>query len=242
MSLAGKVAIVTGSGRNIGKSIAATLVREQMKVVIVTSHAESARAAQQVIGGESIAIACDVSKESDVRAMVDETIKTYGAIDVLVNNAGNIVKKGLIETSVEEFDSVLDINLRGTFLCSKYVAEKMIARGQGGRIINLTSGVVFRHIPGFSAYVAAKAGVWALTAQMALELATHDIRVNAIAPGIVGDQTGGGTEQTARNAEAVPLKRVGNASDVAELVRYLISEQAGYITGVTIPVDGGFVL
>ena len=242
MGLEGKVAIVTGASRKIGKKIAETLVNEKMRVAIISAHADAARAAQEEIGGDTIAMACDISKESDVKEMVNKTVEAFGEINVLVNNAAVTVRKPLLELSSREFSRVINVNLGGTFLCSKYVVERMVQQGKGGKIVNIIATSVFRSRPRFVAYAAAKAGVWNMTRQLALELAPYSINVNSIAPGRVGAPVGVIQETKPRSSEGIPLRRLGDAGDIAAAVLFLVSDQASYITGASLPVDGGLIL
>lgn len=242
MGLEGQVAIVTGASRKIGRKIAETLVSEKMRVAIVSAHADTARAAQREIGGNTIAIACDISQESDVKEMVRKTVEAFGEINVLVNNAAITIRKPLLELSGQEFNRVISVNLYGTFLCTKYVVERMVEQGKGGRIVNIIASSVFRSRAKFVAYAASKAGVWNMTRQLALELAPHNINVNAVEPGRTGAPVGVAQETTARSADGIPLGRLGTAEDIANAVLFLVSDRAGYITGANLSVDGGIIL
>lgn len=242
MSLEGKVAIVTGASRKIGKRIAEVFVGERMKVAVVSAHIETASAARDEMGGDTIAIACDISQEAQVKDMVKRTVEVFGGIDVLVNNAAIIIKKSLLELSGGDFSKVIDVNLKGTFLCSRYVAERMVQQGKGGRIVNILSSSTFRSKPNFVAYAASKAGIWNMTRQSALELAPYGINVNSVGPGQTGAPVGVLHETKPRSPEGIPLKRLGTADDIAQAVLFLISDHASYITGAHLPVDGGLIL
>jgi len=242
MGLEGKVAIVTGASRKIGKKIAETFVNEKMKVAIVSAHDDTAKASQKELGGDTIAIACDVSNESAVEEMVNRTIEAFGEINVLVNNAAVTVRKPLLELSSREFSWVIDVNLKGTFLCTKYVVARMVEWGKGGKIVNIIASSVFRSRPNFVAYAASKAGIWNMTRQLALELAPHNINVNSVAPGRVGAPVGVVHEAKPRPTEGIPLRRLGTAEDIANAVLFLVSDRASYITGANLPVDGGVIL
>ena len=242
MGLEGQVAIVTGASRKIGRKIAETLVSEKMRVAIVSAHADTARAAQQEIGGDTIAIACDISQESDVREMVRKTVEAFGEINVLVNNAAITIRKPLLELSSQEFGRVIGVNLYGTFLCTKYVVERMVAQGKGGKVVNIIASSVFRSRAKFVAYAASKAGVWNMTRQLALELAPHNINVNAVEPGRTGAPVGVAQATKLRSADGIPLGRLGTAEDIANAVSFLVSDRASYITGANLSVDGGIIL
>lgn len=242
MGLEGKVAIVTGASRKIGKKIAETFVGEKMSVAIVSAHADTAEAARDEIGGHTIALACDVSKESDVKEMVTGTIEAFGEINILVNNAAVTVRKSLLDVSSDEFSRVIDVNLKGTFLCTKYVVERMIQQGKGGKIVNITAALIFRNRPNFVAYCASKGGIWSMTTQLAMELAPFNINVNAVCPGMIGAPVGVAYESTPRIPEGIPLGRIGKAEEIARAVLFLMSDQANYITGASLPVDGGLSL
>ena len=242
MGLEGQVAIVTGASRKIGRKIAENLVGEKMRVAIVSAHADTARAAQQEIGGDTIAIACDISQESDVREMVRKTVEAFGEINVLVNNAAITIRKPLLEITSQEFNRVISVNLYGTFLTTKYVVERMVAQGKGGKIVNIIASSVFRSRAKFVAYAASKAGVWNMTRQLALELAPHNINVNAVEPGRTGAPVGVAQATKPRSADGIPLGRLGTAEDIANAVMFLVSDRASYITGANLSVDGGIIL
>jgi len=234
------VALVTGSGRRLGKQIALALARSGFDVVVnyhrSKEQAERTVTEVQQLGVRCIAVQADVSQVSDVREMVRTALDTFGQIDVLVNNAGVFLTVKFDEITEEIWDRILDVNLKGEFLCSQAVAEVMLKRGKG-RIINMASLGGLRawttHIP----YCVSKAGVIMLTKCLAKALAPH-ITVNAIAPGtiiIAGDESG---EIEHIAVEKIPLQRYGTASDVADVVVYLATA-AEYITGQVFVVDGG---
>ena len=245
MGLEGQVAIVTGASRKIGRKIAEAFVNEKMRVAIVSAHADTARAAQQEIGGDTIAIACDISQESDVKEMVRKTVEAVGEINVLVNNAAITIRKPLLELSGQEFNRVISVNLYGTFLCTKYVVERMVEQGKGGRIVNIIASSVFRSRAKFVAYAASKAGVWNMTRQLALELAPHNIRVNALAPGYVETdlnreylQTENGKKQIKR----IPQRRPARMEELSGPLLLLASDASSYMTGAVLAVDGGHLV
>ncbi|WP_058307848.1 3-oxoacyl-[acyl-carrier-protein] reductase [Gracilibacillus massiliensis] len=242
-----QVALITGASRGIGREIALIFAKNGAKVVV--NYAGSEDKAQAVVdeivsnGGEAIKIQANVSDESDVKAMVKETTKTFGSLDILVNNAG-ITKDNLLMRMTEaDFDDVIDINLKGVFLCTKTVSRQMMKQ-KSGRIINLSSVVGISGNPGQANYVSAKAGVIGLTKTTAKELAVRNILVNAIAPGFIAtDMTEKLTdEQKEQMLSLIPLNKLGKAEDVANVALFLASEQSNYVTGQTIQVDGGMVM
>lgn len=243
--LAGQVALVTGASRGIGQAIALALAAEGAKVVV--NYASSQAAADAVVaaiaaqGGEAIAIKADVSQEVEVEAMVAGAVAAFGRIDVLVNNAGITKDTLLLRMKSEDWNSVINLNLSGVFLCTR-VVSKIMLKQKSGRIINISSVVGEMGNPGQSNYAAAKAGVIGFTKSVAKELASRGITVNAVAPGFIAtDMTHG------LNAEGIisfiPLGRLGRADEVAGAVRFLAADAAAaYITGQTLNVDGGMVM
>lgn len=245
--LKGKHAIVTGASRGIGRTIALEFAKHGANVAV--NYAGSEDKAKEVVeeikqyGVEAFPIQADVSDEASVKKMVKEVIGTFGGLDILVNNAGINRDNLLMRMKEEEFDEVISINLKGVFLCTKAVARQMMKQ-RGGRIINVASIVGVAGNPGQANYVAAKAGVIGLTKTTAKELASRNILVNAVAPGfITTDMTDALTdEQKEAMLEMIPLARFGEPEDVAKVVRFLASEDAAYLTGQTIHIDGGMVM
>lgn len=245
--LRGKNALVTGSSRGIGKAIALELANQGANVAV--NYSGNEKKAKEVveqleqIGVKSFAIKADVSEEKDVKKMMKEVIKQFGTIDILVNNAGITRDNLLMRMKETDFDDVVDTNLKGTFLCIKSVTRQMMKQ-RSGRIINVASIVGVSGNPGQANYVAAKAGVIGLTKSVAQELATRNILVNAVAPGFIKtDMTDKLNEkQQAEVLAKIPLEKLGSASDVARVVRFLASDDAAYLTGQTIHVDGGMVM
>jgi 2-deoxy-D-gluconate 3-dehydrogenase len=259
LNFSGKVAIVTGGGVGIGFGIAYRLAEAGANVVISTRKEEQGiRAAKELTskGFEAIAITTDVSVEESVKHMVRETVKKYGSTDILVNNAGIYPQIPLRQMTLNEFKEVIAINLEGVFLCTKYVSEQMIARGRGGRIINITSiDALHPSSVGLAHYDASKHGVWGFTKNIALELAPYKIWVNAIAPGGIltpGTQklqqsmpvTQGIDMQKMLEAflEKIPMKRLGDPDDIGKVALFLASDMSSYMTGSQIIVDGGVLL
>ncbi|WP_082234202.1 3-oxoacyl-[acyl-carrier-protein] reductase [Halobacillus massiliensis] len=242
-----QVALVTGASRGIGRAIALELGAQGAKVAVNYAGSEDkAKAVVQEIkdnGGEAIKIQANVSNGDDVKRMVKEVVDQFGRLDILVNNAGITRDNLLMRMKEEEFDDVIDTNLKGVFVCTKGVTRQMMKQ-KYGRIINISSIVGVSGNPGQANYVAAKAGVIGLTKSNAKELATRNITVNAVAPGyITTDMTDQLTdEQREQMLSLIPLGRLGEGKDVARVVRFLASEDAQYITGQTINVDGGMVM
>lgn len=243
----GKTAIVTGASRGIGRAIALLLGEEGAKVVVNYSGSE-AKAAEVVetitkAGGEAIAFQANISEADQVKAMIDATMEAFGSIDMLVNNAGITRDNLLMRMKEDEWDDVININLKGVFLCTKAVTRQMMKQ-RSGKIVNLASIVGVTGNPGQANYVAAKAGVIGLTKTTAKELATRNITVNAVAPGfITTDMTDALPEDVKEQMlSAIPLGKLGSSEDVAGAVAFLLSSDADYITGQTIHVDGGMVM
>ena len=242
-----QVALVTGASRGIGRSIALELARQGAKVAVNYAGSEDkAEAVVQEIkeqGGVAIKIQANVSSEDDVKRMVKTVVDEFGRLDILVNNAGITKDNLLMRMKEEEFDSVIDTNLKGVFLCTKGVTRQMMKQ-KYGRIINVASIVGVSGNPGQANYVAAKAGVIGLTKSNAKELASRNIQVNAVAPGYIAtDMTDALTdEQREQMLSMIPLSRLGEGKDVARVVRFLASKDSAYMTGQTLHVDGGMVM
>ncbi len=246
MKLKGKVVLVTGSTRGIGKEFALGFAKEGADVVINGRNLEKAKSVSKEIEGlgvRSIAIHADVSLSQDVNRMVEETVHQFGRIDILLNNAG--VNPFILEAEKikeEGWDQVLDVNLKGVFLCCQAVGKKMIQQG-GGKIINISSAAGILGEQGFLPYCVSKAGVMVLTRILAYEWSRYNILVNAIAPGFVA----GGMNTPILNKEIlvsgltqkVPLKRLGNPEEIVKIALFLASEDSSYIDGSTIVADGG---
>ena len=247
IDLNGKVALITGGSRGIGKAIAIKLASYKANIVInYTSNKEHALKVKEEIesyGVKSIVIKCDVSKSDEVNNMIEEVVKEFGQIDILVNNAG-ITRDGLLMRMKEEdFDSVIDINLKGVFNCTKS-ATKYMMKKRYGKIINISSVVGLIGNAGQANYCASKAGVIGLTKSSARELASRNINVNAIAPGFIDtDMTSVLNENLKETMlKNIPQNRFGSPEDVANLVLFLACDMSSYITGQIINVDGGMVM
>lgn len=255
LNLSGKTAIVTGGSVGIGYGITYRLAEAGAKVLIANRNEEDAKKSAESLsqlGYDVRYTITDVANESDVKNMVAESVTQFGHLDILVNNAGIFPFSTLKDLTADIFDKTIAINLRGVFLCMKYAAEQMITQGQGGRIINITSiDALHPSMSGLAHYDASKHGVWGFTKNTAIELAKHNIWVNAVAPG--GVRTPGvaamsnqDTEAVARNPEPtpmdVPMGRIGVPDDIGKTVLFLASDMASYITGSQIVVDGGYLL
>lgn len=247
MNLEGKSALVTGASRGIGREIALEMARLGANVAV--NFAGNETMANEVVdeikalGRDAFAVKCNVSNSEEVSRMVKEMIDRFGTIDILVNNAGITRDNLLMRMKEEEWDDVININLKGVFLCTKAVTRQMMKQ-RNGRIINIASIVGVSGNPGQANYVAAKAGVIGLTKTTAKELSTRNITVNAIAPGFIStDMTGKLTEEVKTEMlKQIPLARFGEPKDVAKVAVFLASNDSSYMTGQTFHVDGGMVM
>jgi len=244
--LAGRIAVVTGGTRGIGLAIARALAEDGASVVVSGRDAgrlESAVRELETLGAPALGVAADQSKREDCDRLVDAAKERFGRIDVLVNNAGITRDQLLVRMKDDDWDQVLDTNLRGVFLMTRAVAKSMM-RQKSGRIINIASTAGAMGNPGQVNYSAAKAGVIGLTKAAARELAHWNILVNAVAPGLIETDMAAALPAEAREAllQQVPLKRVGTAREVAEMVRFLAGDGAAYVTGQTIHVNGGLYM
>ena len=244
MKLKDRVAIVTGAARGIGKAVALTLIREGAKVALVDVERKRLEALKEDIekkGGQAAAFVCDITKSSEVLAMVQQALANFGRIDILVNNAG-IIRRGTIETVTEEdWDQVIAVNLKGTFNCSKAVVETM-KKQRYGKIINVSSiAGKMGDITSAPGYGPSKAGIDALTKTLARQLAPYGINVNGVAPHAIETEMSAQWSEERRNEiiASIPLGRLGKPEDVAEAVLFLASDQASFITGEILDVNGG---
>ncbi|MCK5422516.1 MAG: 3-oxoacyl-[acyl-carrier-protein] reductase [Deltaproteobacteria bacterium] len=245
MKLMGKVALVTGASRGLGKAIALQLAKEGAQVVV--NYAKSAEKAGEVVdaiqsaGGNALTMQTDVSNFEEVEKMVDAIYEKFGRIDILVNNAGVNRDELLISMEKEDWNKVISTNLGGLFHCTKSVAKYMMLQ-KHGRIINISSIAGERGGRGQSNYAASKGGVNAFTRSVAMELAPKKITVNAVAPGVFETEMSSTVIRRAKDhiLNSIALKRLGQADEVAKVVAFLASDDSSYITGETIRVDGGF--
>jgi len=245
--LSGKAALVTGASRGIGREIALELARNGVNVAVNYSgskeKAEAVAEEIRALGQESIVIQANIAEEASVKDMVKQTVEAFGSLDILVNNAGITRDNLLMRMKEEDFDAVIQTNLKGVFLCTKAVTRQMMKQ-KAGRIINVASIVGVSGNPGQANYVAAKAGVIGLTKTAAKELAARNVLVNAVAPGfITTDMTDEMTDEQKQAMQSmIPLGKPGKPEDVSRVVRFLASEDSNYITGQTIHIDGGMVM
>lgn len=259
ISLRQKTAIITGGAMGIGFGIAHRLAEAGSNVVIADfNEAAANQSANELLqkGFRAKAIKVDVSIQNEVLTMVEETINTFGGVDILINNAGIYPNILVMNMTQEDFEKVISVNLKGVFLCTKKVAEEMIAQGRGGRIINITSiDALHPSSAGLAHYDASKHGVWGFTKNVALELAPYKIWVNAIAPGGIATP---GVEKVQKSMQVpkgvdmtklletfmakIPMKRMGEPDDIGKVALFLASDMASYITGTQIVVDGGYLL
>lgn len=251
ISLKGKVALVTGSGRGIGRAIALRLADAGAAVAVSDMEAATAESVAVEIrdgGGTALAVAADVSDEAGVKSMVRACIDELGGLDVVVNNAGIFPPCPVLGMETAMFDRVIAVNLRGVFLCTREAAAAMVDQGRGGTIVNVTSiDALHPSMVGLAHYDASKHGVWGFTKNVALELAPHGIRVNAVAPGGVltpgvEEMGGGSSDAVAAFSARIPEGRMGDPDDIARAVLFLASDLSTYVTGAQLVVDGGVLL
>jgi 3-oxoacyl-[acyl-carrier protein] reductase len=245
MRLAGRVALVTGAQQGIGKAIALAYGREGANVVVnyLDNRQAAAELAAQIEahGGKAVITAGSVARAEDVHAMI-EAGETLGGIDVLVNNAGIFPRVDFLKMTEAQWEEVLNVNLKGTFLCTQAVARTLVARGRGGTVVSLASGAAFRSSPRGVHYVSSKAGIVGFTRAVALELAPYRIRVNAIAPGLTDTaqpRYGMTEDELQASGRQIPLGRMAVPADIAHLAVFLASEESDHLTGQTIHINGG---
>lgn len=245
--LDGKVALVTGAGSGIGRGSALRLAGAGARVVVADLVEATARETAALIeeqGGKALCVQVDVADRDSVRRTVAAAREAWGGIDILHNNAGVLRRSPFLETPDQELDLLLDVNLRGVFYVAQEVAQAMVRRGSGGRIINTCSMVAYVARRNLAHYNATKGAVMQLTKSMALELGPHGILVNAVAPGVIATGLNADVAQTngwGADLARIPLGRLGTPADVAEVVLFLASPAVTYVTGAIIPVDGGYL-
>lgn len=247
MCLTGKTAVVTGGSRGIGRAICIELAKQGANVVVNYSGSE-AKAAEVVkeieaLGTKAVAIQANVADSAAVESLMKKALEMFGTIDILVNNAGITRDNLLMRMKEQEWDDVMDTNLKGVFLCTKAVTRQMMKQ-RAGRIINISSIVGVAGNPGQANYVAAKAGVIGLTKTTAQELASRNILVNAIAPGFITTEMTDALPEEIKETmlKQIPLAKLGQPEDIAKAVVFLASDSANYITGQTLHIDGGLVM
>ena len=249
MRLKDKVAVVTGCGAGIGKSIAEVFAIEGARVVVSSRRAANGQPVADGIvsnGGDAIFVKCDISIEEDVRELMERTIEKYGRIDILVNNAGVNFVKDFVEVRPEDWDRVINTDLRGTYLCSWYAIPHMLKQGKGN-ILNITTVHTSACLPGAAPYDAAKWGMVGFTKSLAVEFASRNIRVNALSPGLIDTQIWDDIKAAAPDLDEcltfwrsnIPAGRVGTPEEIAYTAVFLASDEASYITGSNLFADGG---
>lgn len=247
MQLKGKTAIITGSSRGIGKAIALKLGQMGANIVINgSSPSDALKNTEEELKAAGISVistVADVRKVEDVEAMFEAAVNTFGSVDILVNNAGITKDKLLMRMTESDWDDVLDINLKGAFLCTK-AASKIMMKQKSGKIINVTSVAGVMGNPSQTNYAASKAGMIGLTKSTAKELASRGINCNAVAPGLIETEMTDVLPDSVKEnyLNSIPQKRYGTPEDVANVVGFLVSDEANYITGQVIHIDGGLVM
>ena len=242
-----RAAVVTGGSRGIGRAVCVALAKQGCNVVVNYCHGEAAAAETAALckelGVEAVTVQADVSTAEGCKKLFEEAVNAFGRVDILVNNAGVTRDNLILRLSEEDFDTVLNANLKGAFLCCKEAARRMV-RQRWGRIVNLSSVVALRGNAGQTNYAASKAGLIGLTKSLARELVSRNVTVNAVAPGFIEtDMTAALPEAVrAEMAKGIPAGRAGKPEDVANLAAFLASEAAAYITGQVIHCDGGMVI
>ena len=241
-SLSGKVAIVTGSSSGIGRAIAERLAEDG--AIVVVNYGMSEEKARQVVtgiqdkGGKAIAVQSDMSKADQARRLVSETVKQFGRLDILVNNAGKFMPKPLLETTEADFDQAIALNAKGPYFAMQEAATVL---KEGGRIVNISTEGTHLSFPGATAYLGSKAALEQYTKGLAQELAPRGITVNTVSPGFT--ETGMMTDQLRQiGSEMSPLKRLGAPKDIADVVAFIVSEEARWLTGQNIHAGGGIVM
>lgn len=237
------LALITGGAQGIGYACAEALAQDGARLVLSDINESGVKAAAEKLGNNTVALHCDMADTDQINAMFDQIESELGPVEILVNNAGVALPGDFLETTVEQFKQVIDINLTGSFVALQRAAKTMVAKNIQGSIINMSSINAVVAIPAIAAYCASKGGVAQLTKAASLALAPHNIRVNAVGPGSIDTEMMAGVNANAEAMKMVmsrtPLKRVGDASEIGNVVAFLASAKASYITGETIYVDGG---
>lgn len=237
------IALVTGGAQGIGYACGEALAADGARVVLADINEDGVVAAAETLGGGAVGLACDMGDPEQIAALFDRIEREIGPVSILVNNAGIAAPGDFLETSLEQFRKVIDVNLVGTFLALQRAAKTMVAKNIQGAIVNMSSVNAQVAIPSIAAYCASKGGVMQLTKATALALAPHNIRVNAVGPGSIDTEMMAGVNANPEAMKMVmsrtPLKRVGTPREIGDVVAFLASPKASYITGETIYVDGG---
>ncbi|MEP1765276.1 MAG: SDR family oxidoreductase [Sulfitobacter sp.] len=238
-----QIALVTGAAQGIGYACAEALAEDGAKVILADINAQGVAAAAEKLGGGAVGMVCDMGDPAQIEAMFDTIEVEHGPVEILVNNAGVAMAGDFLETSLESFQKVIDVNLTGTFLALQRAAKTMVAQNIEGSIVNMSSVNAVVAIPSIPAYCASKGGVMQLTKASALALAPHNIRVNAVGPGSIDTEMLAGVNANPEAMKMVmsrtPLKRIGEPRDIGDAVAFLASKKAKYITGETLYIDGG---
>lgn len=237
------IALVTGGAQGIGYACGKAIAEDGARIVLADINEEGVKAAAEKMGGDTVGLHCDMGRPDQITAMFEKIESEIGNVSILVNNAGIAAPGDFLETSLDQFQRVIDVNLTGTFVALQRAAKTMVEKGIEGAIVNMSSINAQVAIPSISAYCASKGGVMQLTKATALALAPHNIRVNAVGPGSIDTEMMAGVNANPEAMKMVmsrtPLKRVGTPQEIGDVVAFLASKKASYITGETIYVDGG---
>ena len=237
------IALVTGAAQGIGYACAEAIAEDGARIVLADINGDGVKAAAETLGGDAVGLSCDMGEPAQIAALFDWIEAELGPVSILINNAGIAAPGDFLDTSLEQFQRVIDVNLTGTFLAVQRAAKTMVAKGIAGSIVNMSSINAQVAIPSIAAYCASKGGVMQLTKAVALALAPHNIRINAVGPGSIDTEMMAGVNANPDAMKMVmsrtPLKRVGTPREIGDVVAFLASPKASYITGETIYVDGG---
>lgn len=237
------IALVTGAAQGIGYGCAEALADDGFRVILADINEKGVQEAATKLGNDAVGLACDMGDPTQIASMFDHIESNYGPVTVLVNNAGIAAPQDFLETPLDQFRKVIDVNLTGTFLASQRAAKTMVANKIEGAIVNMSSINAVVSIPSIVAYCSSKGGIMQMTKATALALAPYNIRVNAVGPGSIDTEMMAGVNDNPEALERVmmrtPLKRIGLAREIGDVVAFLVSRKASYITGETIYVDGG---
>jgi NAD(P)-dependent dehydrogenase (short-subunit alcohol dehydrogenase family) len=247
MRLEGKVAVVTGAAAGIGAATAELFIKEGARVVVADSNLEQAEKVARALGKNALAVGVDVTVAAQIKHLIAATVAEFGGLDILVNNAGYGIRGSVVNTDEEDWDKVIDVNLKSVYLCSKYGIPEIEKRG-GGAVVNISSTAAVCGIPDRAAYVAAKGGVASLTRSMALDHADKNIRINSIAPGVIWSSYYEKMLKEVPDPDAfvhglkarAPVNRMGTPPEIATMVLFLACEESSFATGAMFTVDGGY--